>query len=114
MPTSHQLGSHLLQLRPHPLCYGDAPEPERSVLGPSTNTDEAEERERLGFAKATGFPVTGRVAPELDEPRLVRVQLQVELRKMPRPGDLQIAGRSGTLPSDSTGLPRIEANPRQS
>jgi hypothetical protein len=42
---------------------------------------EAEEVERLRLAEAPGCPVTGGEPPELDQPGLLGMQLQVELRK---------------------------------
>ena len=42
---------------------------------------EAEKIERLRLAEATGCPVTGGEPPELDQPGLLGMQLQVELRK---------------------------------
>jgi hypothetical protein len=42
---------------------------------------EAEELERLRLAKPTGFSIAGGVPSELDQPRLLGVQLQAELRE---------------------------------
>jgi len=48
---------------------------------------EAEEVERFRLAQAPGRPVAGGEPPELDQPGLVRVQLQPELREpLPKPG----------------------------
>jgi hypothetical protein len=41
---------------------------------------EAQEIERLRLAGPARFPVPGGVPPELDQPRLARVQFQSELR----------------------------------
>src|SRR6266511_1816864 len=81
MPASPELGFHLLQLRPHPLLDGDAPEPETPVLGLPTDVGEAQEVERLRLGQAPPLPVRCREAAELDKPGLIRVQLQVELRE---------------------------------
>src|SRR6266478_9290655 len=50
-----KLGFHLLQLRPHPLFDGDAPEPETTVLGLSTHVGETQEIERLWLWETTLF-----------------------------------------------------------
>ena len=42
---------------------------------------EAEELERLRLAEPTGLAVTGGVPSELDQPRLLGIQLQTELRE---------------------------------
>ena len=42
---------------------------------------EPEELERLRLAEATGLAVTGGVASELDQPRLLGVELQTESRE---------------------------------
>ena len=42
---------------------------------------EAQEVERLRLTQPPRLPTFGRVASELDQPRLVRVQLQTELRE---------------------------------
>jgi hypothetical protein len=42
---------------------------------------EAQEVERLRFAEPACPPVPGGVPPELDQPRLTRVQFQPELRE---------------------------------
>jgi hypothetical protein len=42
---------------------------------------EAQEIERLRLAQAAACPVPGGVPPELDQPRLARVQFQPELRE---------------------------------
>src|SRR6516225_734426 len=76
-----ELGFHLLQLRPHPLFDGDAPEPEAPVPGLPANMGEAQEVERLRFRQTALSPVLRRKAAELDKAGLVRMQLQAELRK---------------------------------
>ena len=42
---------------------------------------EAEKLERLRLAEPTSLAITGGVPPELDQPRLLGVQLQTELRE---------------------------------
>jgi len=80
MHASPKLVLDLGQLRPHPLRDGLALQPEPSVLGLPAGVREAEEVERLAFPDATGCSCPGSIAPELDESRLVGVQLQTELR----------------------------------
>src|SRR5664280_1982288 len=81
MHASPELVLDLGQLRPHPLRDGLALQPEPSVLGLPAEVREAEEVERLRLADATSRPGPGSSAPELDEPRLVGMQLQAELRQ---------------------------------
>ena len=81
VPTPPELVFDLRQLRPHPLRDGLALQPELSVLPLPAVMREAEEVKRLRLADATGRTVSGGVPPELDEPRLVGVQVQAELRE---------------------------------
>src|SRR5712691_84883 len=71
-------GVHLAQLGRHPLRDRLAPqrEPSRSRL--PADVREAEERERLGPAEAPPPAVLGGEPPELDQARLLGVELQVE------------------------------------
>jgi len=80
-PAQQALVFDLSQLGPHPLRAGLALQPEAPGPRLRAVVREAEEVERLGLADAPRRPVSGRVAPELDEARLVGVQLQVELRQ---------------------------------
>jgi hypothetical protein len=81
MPASLERDVDLGQLGPHALRDGDAPQPELPVPPLPTDVGEAEEGERLRLPVAPGFAVAGGKASELDEPRLVGVQLQPEPRK---------------------------------
>ena len=71
----------LAQLRPHPLRDRDAPEHEPSAPGLPADVREAEEVERLRLPEAPRLPVLGGEPPELDQPRLLGMQLQAELRE---------------------------------
>ena len=42
---------------------------------------EAQEIERLRISLAAPLPITGSIAPELDQPGLFRVEFQAELRQ---------------------------------
>ena len=57
------------------------PQPEPSVLALPADVREAQEVEGLRLADSPGLLVAGRVAPELDQPGLVGMQLQSELRE---------------------------------
>ena len=81
MPAELDLVFDLGKLGPHPLRDGLSPEPEASALVLPAHVREAKEVEGLGLPVATGCTCSGGIAPELDEPRLVRVQLQGELRE---------------------------------
>jgi hypothetical protein len=78
MSASLELVVDLTQRRPHPLRNGDAPQPEPSFLRLSTQVCEAEEVERVGLVETAGRPSSGDVAPELDQPGLIGMQLQPE------------------------------------
>src|SRR5450759_430776 len=82
MPASPQLGLDLAQLRPHPLLDRDPLEREPPGL-PLLPADvrEAKKVERLGLAKAPLPTSLGGEPPELDQPRLLGVQRQAELRE---------------------------------
>src|ERR1700682_4422607 len=81
MPAPQALVFDLSQLGPHPLRAGLALQPETPVPRLPAEVREAEKVERLGLADASGRSGPGGVPTELDEPRLVGVQLQVELRQ---------------------------------
>lgn len=81
MPASSKLGLYLLQLRSHPLCDGDAPEPEAPVPGLSTDVGKAQEVKGLWLLEAPLSSVLRRKATELYEAGLIGMQFQVELRE---------------------------------
>jgi hypothetical protein len=69
-----------LQLRNHPLFRRDAPDGEGiGLVAPPTVVSEAQEGERLRFSRATPLPITGSIAPELDQPGLLRMEFRAEL-----------------------------------
>src|SRR5215211_595211 len=81
MPTSHELVLDLLEFRPQPLRNGVAPEPEAPVLALPADVREPQEVERPWLPEAPCRSALGGVAPELDQPGLVGVQFQAELRE---------------------------------
>ena len=81
MPASLELVLDLGKLGPHTLRDGFALEPELPGLGLPANVREAQEVERLWLPIASGFPIPSGMPSELDEPRLVGMQFQPELRK---------------------------------
>ena len=60
---------------------GDPLELETPAPGLPADVREAQEVERLRLPEATRLPSLGGEPPELDQPRLVGVQLQAELRE---------------------------------
>ncbi len=81
MHAPRELVFDLFQLRPHPFRDRDALNPEPSAPGRRADVREAQEIERLRLAGPACLPVPGSVPPELDQPRLTRVQFQPELRE---------------------------------
>src|SRR5213080_205438 len=81
MPTTPELVLDLGQLRPQAFLDRDALDPEPSATGSRTDVREPEEMERLRFAQPSTFTIGGGTPPELDQPRLVRMQFQPELRQ---------------------------------
>jgi hypothetical protein len=81
MPASLELFFDLTQLGPHSLLDRDTPDPEPSALGRRAQVREAEEVERFGLPDSPRCSPPGGVPPELDQPGLVGMQFQPELRK---------------------------------
>jgi hypothetical protein len=81
VPTLPELVFDLPQLRPHSLRDRDPPQPEPSMLGLPTEMSEPKEIERLRLPETTSRSAPGGMPSELDQPGLVRVQLQPKLRK---------------------------------
>ena len=81
VPTLPELVFDLPQLRPHSLRDRDPPQPEPSMLGLPTEMREPKEIERLRLPETTSRSAPGGMPSELDQPGLVRVQLQPKLRK---------------------------------
>ena len=75
MHPAAKLGLDGLQLRNHPLFRRDAPDGEGiGLVAPPTVVSEAQEGERFRFSLATLLPVSGSIAPELDQPGLLRME----------------------------------------
>ena len=71
-----------LELRNHSLFRSDAPDGEGfGLVALPTVVGEAQEVEGLRFPLATLLPVAGRIAPELDQSGLLRMEFQAELRQ---------------------------------
>jgi len=80
MHPATELGLDSLELRNHPHLRRNAPDGERVGLVPSpTVVSEAQEVERLWFTRTTLLPISGSIAPELDQPGLLRMEFQAEL-----------------------------------
>src|ERR1035438_10168313 len=81
MPAPPDLGLHRAQLCPHLLLDRDPLELEPPVPGLRADVREPQEVERLRLPVAAPGSILGGVPPELDQPRLLRLQLQTELRE---------------------------------
>jgi hypothetical protein len=81
MPVPLELLVDSLQLRPQPFRDRDTPDPEPPRPGCRADMRKPQEVERLRSTRTTRLPKPGSVPPELDQPRLVRVQLQPEPRQ---------------------------------
>jgi hypothetical protein len=77
--TPPQADLYLLQLGPHTLANRLPKNHEPSLLRLSADVRKAEEVEGLWLAQTSTLSVLRRVASELDQPRLLRVQFQLEL-----------------------------------
>ena len=74
MLTALKLGLDGFELRNHAFLRSDPPDGERlGLVALPTEVGEAQEVEGLRFPFPTLLPVTGRIAPELDQPGLIRV-----------------------------------------
>ena len=74
MLTASKLSLDGLELRDHSLLRSDPPDGEGlGLVALPTEVGEAQEVESLRFPFPTPLPVTGRIAPELDQPGLIRV-----------------------------------------
>jgi hypothetical protein len=70
------------QLRNHPLFRSDSPDGEGvGLMASPAVAGEAQEHEGLRFSLSSLPPFVGRITPELDQPSLVRVKFQAELRQ---------------------------------
>ncbi len=77
--TPPQADLHLLQLGPHTLANRLPKHHEPSLLRLPADVRKAEEVEGLWFTQTSTLSVLCRVASGLDQPRLLRVQFQLEL-----------------------------------
>ena len=74
MLTALKLSLDDFELRDHSLLRSDSPDGERlGLVALPTEVGKAQEVEGLRFPFPTPLPFTGRVAPELDQPCLVRM-----------------------------------------
>src|SRR5919197_3773601 len=81
MPASLELVLDRLQFGPQPLRDGVPSEPEAPASPLPADVREAQEVERLRLPEAPCRSPLGGVPPELDQPGLVGMQLQPELRQ---------------------------------
>ena len=80
MLPAEKLNLDGLQLRYHSLFRRNPPDGEGiGLMASPAVVGEAQEREGLRFPFAPLFPFVGRIAPELDQPGLFRVEFQAEL-----------------------------------
>jgi len=101
MHAPPQLVFNLLQLRPHPLGDRDPLHPELPALRRRADMREPEKVERFRLALAPGCPVAGGEPPELDQPGLVRVQFEPELREpLAQPGHKPLSVTTMLEPDD--------------
>src|SRR5512144_862595 len=81
MLASLDLAPEDSELGRYPLRVGDPLELEAPAPGLPADVREAEEAKRLRLAQAPPLAIPGGKPPELDQPRLLGRQLQVELRE---------------------------------
>ena len=80
MHPAAKLDLDCLELRNHPLLRRNAPDGERiGLVASPTVVSKAQEVERLWFSRAALLPISGSIAPELDQPGLLRMEFQAEL-----------------------------------
>src|SRR5512142_2150873 len=81
MPASLDLAFEGVQLGSHPLRVRDPLELEPSLPSLPARVREAQKPERLRLAEPTRLSSLGGEPSELDQPRLLGVQIQTELRE---------------------------------
>jgi hypothetical protein len=81
MHAPRELDFDHFQLRPHPFRDRDPLHPEPPAPRRRADVREAQETGRLRLAGPACLPVPGGMPPELDQPRLARVQFQPGLRE---------------------------------
>jgi hypothetical protein len=83
VPTAFQFVFDLHERHPHPFGDRDTLELETSVPARPADKRKPQKIERLRLTLTTVGAVVGGEPPELDQPRLIRVQLQPKLRHTP-------------------------------
>jgi len=84
MHAATKLNLDGLEFRGHSRFRRNAPHGEGSCLVPlPTVVGEAQEVERRRFSRATLLPISDSIAPELDQPGLLRMEFQSEPRQPP-------------------------------
>src|SRR5919106_1587146 len=101
MPASLELVLDLLELGPQPLRDGVALEPETPVLALPADVREAQEVECLRLAEAPCRSSLDGEPPELDQPGLVGMQFQPELRESLTEVVEELLGVTQMLKSDN-------------
>src|ERR687891_1356795 len=111
MPASLELVLDLLELGPQPLRDGVALEPETPVLALPADVREAQEVECLRLAEAPCRSSLDGEPPELDQPGLVGMQLQPELREPLTEVVEELLGVTQMLEPDNEVSGRGESHP---
>jgi hypothetical protein len=81
MPAPLELVIDLFELGPHPFTDRDAPQPEPSTLGGPAEMRETKEVERLRLPQTPRISPPSGMPPELDQPGLIGMKFQSELRE---------------------------------
>jgi hypothetical protein len=81
MPAPLELVIDLFELGPHPFTDRDAPQPEPSTLGGPAEMRETKEVERLRLPQTPRLSPPSGMPPKLDQPGLVGMKFQPELRE---------------------------------
>ena len=82
MHPASKLSLDSFQLRSHSRFRCNAPDGEGSGLAPlPTVMGEAQEVERRRFSLSSQLSISGSITPELDQPGLLRMEFQSELRQ---------------------------------
>jgi hypothetical protein len=81
MPTPLKLVVDLFKLSPHPFTDRDAPQPKPSTPGNPAHVRETKKIKRFQLPQTPRFTSPGDKAPELNQPSLIRMKFQSELRE---------------------------------
>ena len=81
MKTPSELYLQLFKFSPYPLADAVAKNDELSVFGLTAYVGETEKIESLRFTFALVFAIPGRKPTELDQPRFILIQFQVEFQQ---------------------------------